>query len=108
MNPILEMEKLGEIDQVCHLDSCIYQDGGILDEVPSCIQRVLSAFIHLRHLSPQRTIRLAIKDRVFASAVRSVLLYRSEVGRCAKTVDVELRCPRNFGRVCWGICTNNA
>ncbi|VDP92221.1 unnamed protein product [Echinostoma caproni] len=63
------------VDKFCYLSSYISPGGRITDEVSGRIQKARFAFANLRHLWRRRDIRLSVKSRVYAAAVRPVLLY---------------------------------
>ncbi|VDP89695.1 unnamed protein product [Echinostoma caproni] len=68
-------EVVEEVDKFCYLGSYISLGGRIKDEVSARIQKARLAFANLRHLWRRRDIRLSVKGRVYAAAVRPVLLY---------------------------------
>ena len=71
-------ETLEVVDKFVYLGSCLTNDGRISEEVSKRIQKARLAFSKLRHLWCRKDISLSVKGRVYAAAVRPVLLYGSE------------------------------
>ncbi|VDO97615.1 unnamed protein product [Schistosoma margrebowiei] len=86
----------------------------ISDEISARIQKARLAFTNLRHhLWRRRDIRLPIKGRVYCAAVRSVLLYGSEiwplrVEDTRKLLVFDHRYLRNIADVCWDHRVSNS
>ncbi|VDP70504.1 unnamed protein product [Schistosoma mattheei] len=77
------------------------------------IRKARSAFANLRHLWRRRVIRQSIKRRVYCVAVRSVLIYGSEIWPLRveythKLLVFDHRCFRNIARICWDHRANNS
>ena len=78
--PILSLDGtvLERVDRFVYLGSCITPDGHVDEEISIRIRKARQAFANLSHLWRRRDIRLTTKGRVYAAAVRPVLLYASE------------------------------
>lgn len=72
---VVEWDK---VDRFGCLGSYIPPGSRTLDERSARIRKARIASNHLRHLWLRRGIRLSIKGQVYATALRSVLLYASE------------------------------
>ena len=103
---ILDGEQLTPVNQFVYLGSCITPGGQITAEISARIQKARQAFANLSHLWRRRDVRLSIKGRVYAAAVRPVLLYGSETWPLRKEDIKKLevfdhRCLRNIARIWW-------
>ncbi|MBM6549358.1 reverse transcriptase family protein, partial [Streptococcus dysgalactiae subsp. equisimilis] len=112
-NLILAGEVIERVDKFCYLGSLISADGSISDEVSARIQRARLAFANLSHLWRRRDVRLSVKGRVYAAAVRPVLLYGSETwplrAEDSRRLSVfDHRCLRSIARVWWDHQISNA
>ena len=112
-NLTLSGEEIEAVDKFCYLGSIISPGGRISDEISSRIQKARLAFSNLAHLWRRRDIRLSVKGRVYAAAVRPVLLYGCETWPL-RVVDMERlsvfehRCLRSIARVWWNNRISNA
>ena len=91
LNLSINGQFMERVDMFTYLGSCITPDGSIAEELSSRIQKARQAFSNLHHLWRRNDIKLSTKGRVYSAAVRSVLLYGSELtteGRCTETVGV--------------------
>ena len=99
--------------EVLLFSSCISPGGHISSEVSARIQKARLAFTKLKHLWRRRDIRLSTKGRVYAAAVRPVLLYGSETwplraGDTRRLSVFEHRCLRSIARIWWENRISNA
>jgi hypothetical protein len=104
---------IDQVDSFTYLGSCICPNGGVAEEVSERIRKARVAFANLGHLWRRRDIRLATKGRVYAAAVRPVLLYGSETwplrAEDVRQVSVfDHRCLRSIARVRWDTRVSNA
>lgn len=94
------------VDNFTYLGSCISSHGDASAEVSERIRKARLAFVNLRHLWKRRDVRLSTKGRVYAAAVRPVLLYATETWPL-RSEDIrrlsvfDHRCLRSIARVRW-------
>ncbi|VDP90633.1 unnamed protein product [Echinostoma caproni] len=69
---------MDQVGSFFYLGTYISPGGRITDEVSARIKKARLAFANLKHLWRRRDIRLSVKGRVYAAAVRPVLLYGAE------------------------------
>ncbi|CAH8504771.1 unnamed protein product [Schistosoma guineensis] len=106
-------EVIERVDRFTYLGSLISPCGLVCDEVSARIQKARLAFTILRHLWRRQDIRLPTKGRVYCAAVRSVLLYGSEIWP-VRVEDIhrllvfDHRCLRNIARISWDHRVSNA
>ncbi|CAI2738759.1 unnamed protein product, partial [Dicrocoelium dendriticum] len=74
----LANEELEVVDQFTYLGSCISNDGRIETDVSSRIAKARPTFLNLRHLWRQKEVSVRLKDRVYKTTMKTVLLYGSE------------------------------
>ena len=103
---LLDGKQLERVNSFVYLGSTISPGGQIADEISSRICKARQAFANLSHLWRRKDVRLATKGRVYAAAVRPVLLYASETWplRCEDIRKLEVfdyRCLRSIARIWW-------
>ena len=95
------------------MGSCISAHGTASDEVSSRIRKARLAFANLNHLWRRHDIRLSLKGRVYAAAVRPVLLYGTETWSLRaedrqRLLVFDHRCLRSIAKVWWNNRISNA
>ncbi|KAH9592214.1 hypothetical protein MS3_00004229 [Schistosoma haematobium] len=110
---MIEGEVVERVDRFTYLRSLISPRRLLCDEISARIQKARLASANLRHLWSKRDIRLPTKGCVYCAAVRSVLLYDSEiwpvrVEDICRLLVFNHRCLRNIARISWGHRVSNS
>ena len=113
-NPNLTLagEPIEVVDSCICLRSCISAGGLAGNEISLRIMKARAAFSNLQHLWNRRDLNLSVKGRVYNAAVRSVLLYRSEIWPLRADVRrlsiFDHRYLRSIARIWWERRISNA
>ena len=78
-------ESIEDVDSFVYLGSKVTKDGGAAQDVVQRIQKANGAFVQHYPVWSNNKISTRTKLRIFRSNVKSVLLYRSETWKVAKT-----------------------